>query len=47
MVVALDAQLRSFAEMIQGSLGVNVSEIKGAGAAGATGAGVYAFWAAN
>lgn len=42
-VVALDAQLRSFADVIQSSLGVDVSGIKGAGAAGAMGAGVYAF----
>ncbi len=41
-VVALDAQLRSFAEVIQRSLGVDVSSVKGAGAAGAMGAGVYA-----
>lgn len=41
-VIALDLQLKSFAKTIKRSLGLDVSRIKGAGAAGAMGAGVYA-----
>lgn len=42
-VLVLDENLRKFADRIEEILGINVAEIPGAGAAGAMGAGVYAF----
>lgn len=43
MVKKLDDNLRHFSETIQKSLGIDVSGIEGAGAAGGMGAGAYAF----
>lgn len=43
MVRELDASLRSFAEVVQRDLGVDVADIPGAGAAGGLGAGLVAF----
>lgn len=43
IVARLEQQLRCFSHTIHMSLGIDVSELKGAGAAGAMGAGVYAF----
>ena len=43
----LDDNLRSFSKTIQNSLGIDVSNIEGAGAAGGMGAGAYAFLGAN
>ncbi len=42
-VLALDSQLRFFADAIDKALNIDVSTLKGAGAAGGMGAGVYAF----
>lgn len=42
-VLLLDEQLKQFSRTIERCLGVNVSEIKGAGAAGGMGAGIRAF----
>lgn len=42
-VIVLDNQLRLLSETISLSLGIDVSDLKGAGAAGGMGAGVYAF----
>jgi glycerate kinase len=46
MVFLLDENLRAYAEAIRRSLGIDVSGLKGGGAAGAMGAGVYAFFGA-
>lgn len=46
-VKKLDFNLRHFSETIHKSLGIDVSEIEGAGAAGGMGAGAYAFLGAN
>ncbi len=42
-VEILDKELKDFAKIIKKTTGLDVQEIKGAGAAGAMGAGVYAF----
>ncbi len=47
MIALLDENLRSYAETVRRSLNVDVSELKGGGAAGAMGAGVYAFFGAD
>lgn len=47
MVTLLDENLRSFASAIQNSLCIDVSNLKGGGAAGAMGAGAYAFLGAK
>lgn len=46
-VKKLDLNLRYFSETIHKSLGIDVSEMAGAGAAGGMGAGAYAFLSAN
>ena len=46
-VELLDRNLRRFARTVQNSLGVDISGIKGAGAAGGAGAGAYAFFGAE
>jgi glycerate kinase len=43
MIELLDRELRSFAAVMEKALGVEVASVKGAGAAGAMGAGVLAF----
>lgn len=47
MISELDAALAHYAEMIEVQLGVRVSELPGAGAAGGLGAGLYAFCGAE
>lgn len=47
MVIELDQQLRKLSQTIIDNLGIDVSEIPGAGAAGAMGAGVVAFFGGN
>lgn len=43
MVKQLDLNLRHFADIVNKELNINISEIKGGGAAGGAGAGLYAF----
>lgn len=45
-VAILDENLRAFAETIRRSLGIDVMDLEGGGAAGAMGAGAYAFFGA-
>lgn len=47
MVKLLDENLRIFAEVIETSLGIQVQDLKGGGAAGGMGAGAYAFLGAE
>ena len=47
MVKELDAGLKNFAEVVQRDLGIDVSELKGGGAAGGLGAGLFIFLGAQ